>query len=123
MTRHIYLVKRLKMRRQPPLKKTSERTNIMTALLLKKEQRKLEKQRKLRLKQLEEDIEAVNRAIAVAESGFKPYRRADIRQSGFGGAQELSFKASQGCPVLQSRNFGHLGHSQKRTVRVNPERL
>lgn len=42
----------------------------MTALLLKKEQRKLEKQRKLWLKQLEEDIEAVNRAIAVAESGF-----------------------------------------------------
>ena len=42
----------------------------MTALLLKKEQRKLEKQRKLRLKQLEEDIEAVNRAIEVTDTSL-----------------------------------------------------
>ncbi len=42
----------------------------MTTLLLRKEQKRLEKERKLRLKQLEEDIEEVNRAIAVAESGF-----------------------------------------------------
>ncbi len=42
----------------------------MTALLKNKETRRLEKERKLRLKQLEEDIEEINRAIAVAESGF-----------------------------------------------------
>lgn len=43
---------------------------IMTAILKTKEQRRLEKERRLRLKQLEEDIEAVNKAIAISESGF-----------------------------------------------------
>lgn len=42
----------------------------MTAILKGKEQRRLEKERRLRLKQLEEDIEAVNKAIAISESGF-----------------------------------------------------
>lgn len=43
---------------------------IMTAILKTKEQRRLEKERKLRLKRLEDDIEAINKAIAIAESGF-----------------------------------------------------
>lgn len=43
---------------------------VMTAILKGKEQRRLEKERRLRLKQLEEDIEAVNKAIAISESGF-----------------------------------------------------
>jgi hypothetical protein len=42
----------------------------MTAILKTKEQRRLEKERKLRLKRLEDDIEAINKAIAIAESGF-----------------------------------------------------
>ncbi len=44
--------------------------NSMTTLLKQKEKRKLEKGRRLRLKQIEEDIAAVNKAIAIAESGF-----------------------------------------------------
>ncbi len=70
MTRHIYLVKRPIMCIRQTAEKSLERTVIMSTLLLRKERKRLEKERKLRLKQLEEDIEEINRAIAVAESGF-----------------------------------------------------
>lgn len=64
MTRHIYLVIQTKNQDNPG------KELLMTVAVQSREKRRLEKERRLRLKRLEEDIEAVNKAIAIAESGF-----------------------------------------------------
>lgn len=53
----------------------------MTALMLRKKKRRLEKEKKQRLKRLEDDIEAVNRAIAIAESGFNEVTDASLTEA------------------------------------------